>query len=52
MFPKQSAREYVVKERASISGHLWIARNLVPQVVLCSFFFMGVLGAEIAAVAI
>lgn len=44
--------EYVVKEKTSISGHLWIGRNLVPRLVFYSFFFMGVLGAEIAIVAI
>jgi hypothetical protein len=44
--------EYVVKERASISGHLWIGRKLVPRLVFYSFFFMGILGAEIAIIAI
>ena len=44
--------EYVVKERASISGHLWIGRNLVPRLMFYSFFFMGILGAEIAIIAI
>lgn len=44
--------EYLVKERASISGHLWIGRNLVPRLVFYSFFFMGILGAEIAIIAI
>ena len=44
--------EYVVKERASISGHLWIGRNLVPRLMFYSFFFIGILGAEIAIIAI
>jgi hypothetical protein len=44
--------EYVVKERASISGHLWIGRNLVPRLVFYAFFFMGILGAEISIIAI
>ena len=44
--------EYVVKERASISGHLWIGRNLVPRLMFYSFFFMGILGAEIAIIAV
>ena len=43
---------YVVKERTSISGHLWIGRTLVPRLVFYSFFFMGVLGVEIAIIAI
>jgi hypothetical protein len=44
--------EYVVKEKTSISGHLWIGRNLVPRLVFYSFFFMGILGAEISIIAI
>jgi len=44
--------EYVVKERASVSGHLWIGRTLVPRLMFYSFFFMGILGAEIAIIAI
>jgi hypothetical protein len=44
--------EYIVKEKTSISGHLWLGRNLVPRLVFYSFFFMGILGAEIAIVAI
>jgi hypothetical protein len=43
--------EYVVKEKTNISGHLWIGRNLVPRLVFYSFFFMGILGAEIAIIA-
>ena len=44
--------EYVVKERANISGHVWIGRNLVPRLMFYSFFFMGILGAEIAIIAV
>ena len=44
--------EYVVKERANISGHVWIGRNLVPRLIFYSFFFMGILGAEIAIIAV
>jgi hypothetical protein len=42
----------VIKERTSISGHLWIGRNLVPRLVFYAFFFMGILGAEIAIIAV
>jgi len=44
--------EYVVKEKASIKGHLWIGRNLVPRLLFYSFFFIGILSAEIAIVMI
>jgi hypothetical protein len=38
---------YVVKEKASISGHLWVGRNLVPRLLCYSFFFFGVLNVEV-----
>jgi hypothetical protein len=52
LMEKNQYGEYVVKERASISGHLWVGRKLVPRLVFSSFFFMGILGVEISIVAI
>jgi hypothetical protein len=37
---------YVVKEKTSISGHLWIGRNLVPRLLCYSLFFFGILSVE------
>jgi hypothetical protein len=39
---------YIVKEKASISGHLWIGRNLVPRLMCYSLFFWGMLSVEVA----
>jgi DNA-binding IclR family transcriptional regulator len=39
---------YVVKDKTNISGHVWIGRNLVPRLICYSFFFFGILIAEIA----
>ncbi|XES78297.1 MAG: hypothetical protein ACBZ72_05335 [Candidatus Bathyarchaeia archaeon] len=39
---------YIVQEKASISGHLWIGRNLVPRLMCYSLFFFGMLGVELA----
>lgn len=39
---------YVVKEKTSVSGHLWIGRNLVPRLVCYSLFFFGLLSVEVA----
>ena len=52
LMEKNPYGEYVVKERTSISGHLWIGRNLVPRLVFYASFFMGILGAEIAIIAV
>ena len=42
---------YVVKEKAGISGHLWIGRNLVPRLMCYSLFFSGIVGVELAIIA-
>jgi transcriptional regulator of heat shock response len=42
---------YVVREKASISGHLWIGRNLVPRLMCYSLFFMGIVGTELSIIA-
>ena len=52
LLDKNKYGEYVVKERISVSGHLWIGRNLVPRLICYSFFFMGILGVEIGLIAI
>ena len=39
---------YIVKEKASVSGHLWIGRNLVPRLMCYSLFFLGVVGVELS----
>ena len=44
--------EYILKEKVNISGHLWIGRNLVPRLLCYSLFFLGIVGTEIAIVAV
>ena len=39
---------YVLKEKTSVNGYVWVGRNLVPRLLFYSFFFMGALGAEVA----
>jgi hypothetical protein len=46
LLEKNEAGEYVVKEKASISGHIWIGRNLVPRLMCYSLFFLGILVIE------
>jgi DNA-binding transcriptional ArsR family regulator len=38
---------YVLREKTSISGYVWIGKNLVPRLMFYSFFFMGAFSAEI-----
>jgi hypothetical protein len=44
--------DYILKEKTSISGHVWVGRNLVPRLIFYSFFFMGAFSAEIAIIAL
>ena len=44
--------DYVVKEKTGVAGHVWIGRNLVPRLMFYSFFFIGILVAEISIVVV
>jgi hypothetical protein len=52
LLTKNKYGEYEVKEKISISGHLWIGKTLVPRLIFYSFFFMGILGVEIGLIAV
>jgi hypothetical protein len=46
LLEKTEYGEYIVKEKANVTGHLWIGRNLVPRLLIYCLFFVGLLGAE------
>ncbi|MCW4022420.1 MAG: hypothetical protein ACOWW1_03950 [archaeon] len=52
LLTKNKLGEYIVKEKVSVSGHLWIGRTLVPRLVFYSFFFIGILAVEICLIAL
>jgi len=52
LLEKNEEGRYIVKEKAKISGYLWIGRTLVPRLIFYSLFFTGLLSAEIASIAI
>ena len=52
LIEKNEKGRYIVKEKAKISGYLWIGRTLVPRLIFYSLFFTGLLSAEIASIAI
>jgi hypothetical protein len=49
---KNAYGEYIVAEKVSISGHLWIGKNLVPRLICYFLFFLGILGIEISIIII
>jgi DNA-binding transcriptional ArsR family regulator len=40
--------DYVLKEKTSVNGYVWVGRNLVPRLLFYSFFFMGAFVSEVA----
>ena len=50
LIEKNAYGDYMLKEKTSVSGHVWVGRNLVPRLIFYSFFFMGALGAEITII--
>jgi len=52
LLEKNEKGRYMIKEKAKISGYLWFGRTLVPRLLFYSLFFVGILGAEIASIAI
>jgi len=52
LLQKNEAGEYIVKEKTSISGHIWIGRNLVPRLMCYSLFFLGILIVECVIISI
>jgi hypothetical protein len=41
LIQKNSYGQYVVKEKQTFKGYVWVGRNLMPRLVFYSFFFLG-----------
>ena len=52
LIKKNGAGEYIVKEKTSISGHIWIGKNLVPRLLCYSLFFLGILVVEAVIISV
>ena len=52
LLQKNGVGEYIVKEKTSISGHIWIGRNLVPRLICYSLFFLGILIIEVFIISV
>jgi len=50
LLEKNQFGDYILKEKTSVSGHVWVGKNLVPRLMFYSFFFIGAFGAEIAII--
>src|SRR5271157_5388094 len=45
---KDEYNNYVVKEKVSKKGYVWVGKTLMPSFVIVGFIFVGILIAEIA----
>ena len=52
LIEKNEKGRYVIKEKAKISGYLWVGKTLVPRLLFYSLFFTGLLATEVASIAI
>jgi DNA-binding transcriptional ArsR family regulator len=52
LIEKNERGRYILKEKAKISGYLWVGKTLVPRLIFYSLFFTGLLGTELASIAI
>lgn len=50
LIEKNAYGDYILKEKTSINGHVWVGKNLVPRLMFYSFFFMGALAAEVTII--
>ncbi|MCL2476049.1 hypothetical protein [Candidatus Bathycorpusculum sp.] len=50
LIEKNSYGNYVLKAKASVEGHVWVGKNLVPRLMFYSFFFIGAFAAEISLI--
>ena len=50
LIEKNQYGDYILKEKASINGHVWVGKNLVPRLMFYSFFFMGAFATEVSII--
>jgi len=50
LIEKDNYGKYVLKQKTSIKGHIWVGKSLVPRLIFYSFFFMGAFVAEVSTI--
>jgi hypothetical protein len=50
LIEKDSYGRYILKDKASVDGYVWVGKNLVPRLMFYSFFFVGTFIAEIIVI--
>jgi hypothetical protein len=50
LIEKNSYGQYILKGKASIDGHVWVGKNLMPNLMFYAFFFIGAFAAEVSMI--
>lgn len=50
LLEKTQCSDYILKEKTSVNGYVWVGKTLVPRLMFYSFFFIGAFGAEIGII--
>jgi len=50
LIEKNSYGKYTLKRKASVDGHVWVGKSLVPRLLFYSFFFIGAFTTEISII--
>jgi hypothetical protein len=50
LIEKDSCGNYLLKQKVTISGYVWVGNYLVPRLMFYSFFFIGAFAAEVSII--
>ena len=50
LLEKNEYGDYLLKQKAAVTGYVWVGRTLVPRLLFYAFFFMGALASEVAII--
>jgi hypothetical protein len=50
LIEKNSYGQYTIKKKASIDGHVWVGKNLIPQLMFYALFFIGAFVTEVSMI--
>ena len=50
LIEKDSYSRYILKDKTTVDGYIWVGKTLVPRLMVYSFFFIGVFIAEVSVI--
>ena len=50
LLEKNEYGDYLLKQKTTVNGYVWVGRTLVPRLLFYSFFFVGALASEVTII--